>query len=114
MRGRTPRGRGLSRVAQAALATFPKADDLGSFFRSDDYPAKALDRHAVGYVDVVLTIDTDGKVKDCRFARSSGHKELDKTTCVTLQERSRFEPARDRDGPPVASPYFTSIRWHME
>lgn len=104
---------GLSRETQASLATFPKAD-LTSAFRSRDYPVEAIQRGAIGYVDVVLSVGADGKVKDCRFARASGHKELDETTCLKLRKRSKFEPARDRNGRPVASPYFTSIRWILE
>ena len=104
---------GLSRETQASLATFPEPD-LTSVFKGDDYPVKAILRGAIGYVDVVLAIGADGKVKDCRFARASGHKELDETTCLKLRTRSKFEPARDRSGQPVASPYFTSIRWILE
>lgn len=104
---------GLSRDAQASLATFPEGD-LSSVFSGDDYPAKAIGRGAIGYVDVVLTVAADGRVTNCRFARSSGHKELDEITCQKLRKGSRFEPARDRNGRAVVSPYFTSVSWVMQ
>lgn len=105
---------GFSRETQATLVSFPKPRHLTSFFSADDYPARAVSSGAIGYVDVLLTVGTDGKVSECRVIRSSGHKELDDATCLKLRQRASFEPARDREGKAVASPYVTSIQWHVE
>jgi TonB family protein len=102
---------GHSKERQAMQASYPVRKGLP--FRVDDYPGTAVRRGAVGAVEALLNIGIDGRVSDCKLIRSSGHEDLDKKTCDMLIKRGRFEPARDRSGHPMASPYFQSINWLM-
>lgn len=102
---------GHPKEKQAIQASYPVIRGLP--FRTGDYPGTAIRRGAVGAVESLLSIGIDGRVSDCKIIRSSGHQDLDKRTCETLIKRGRFDPARDRNGEPMVSPYFQSINWIM-
>jgi TonB family protein len=105
---------GLSREAQAHIASFPKPKDgIGTYFESDDYPPAALDRGMVGNVHARLIVGIDGKPRDCKIIRSSHHKDLDDITCQVANGRMRFEPARTSDGKPIESPFYFMMNWQM-
>jgi len=105
---------GLSKEAQARIATFPKPKrNVAAYVTNTDYPPSALRRGAVGEVEARLIVGADGKPSDCQIVRSSGHNDLDERTCAIVTKRTRFEPAVDRDGATMASPFFFSIRWLM-
>ena len=73
----------------------------GEIVRSD-YPRAAVQTRAEGRVVVSFLVGTDGRVSNCRVTRSSGSAALDQTTCRLVEQRFRWNPARDAQGNPVA------------
>lgn len=67
-------------------------------------------RH-VGTVVVQFTVQADGRVSNCGPVRSSGKAGLDALTCHLVEERMRFNPARDGQGNPVASTAHARYEW---
>lgn len=103
---------GLSREAQETLKSFPQPKAaLGSYFTADDYPTKALYGSAVGIIEARVTVNTLGVPFDCHILQTSGYKDLDDATCEKFVRRVRFEPARDKSGNAVVSPYAFRARW---
>lgn len=102
---------GLPVEAQARLASFPKPNDAAAIFSSNDYPNRAANRGAIGEVRALTSVDSFGRVTDCRILRSSGHADLDAATCASIRKRARFTPALDKAGKPMASPYLFTTRW---
>ncbi|MEO9599041.1 TonB family protein [Parasphingorhabdus sp.] len=67
-----------------------------------------------GNVLVHFTVGVDGRASDCRIRQSSGHPGLDATTCRLIEDRFRFEPARDERGRAVARPYGWLQQWWQD
>ena len=65
-----------------------------------------------GAVGVVILVNRDGAISNCRIARSSGDPSIDKLVCQLTTRYVRFAPARDPDGRPVAQDitYFPNWR----
>jgi protein TonB len=82
--------------------------------RSSDYPRGAIVAGASGMVSVRYTVTVDGSVSRCTVTRSSGSVELDDTTCRLIQQRFRFNPARDGRGRPVSADIVEDHEWIME
>jgi protein TonB len=89
------------------------AQRLSGALANRDYPRAALRARAQGSVAVRYTIRTDGLVEDCRILRSSGHFELDDTTCRLIERRFRYRPALDRSGRPVPAFESKSYDWYL-
>jgi len=60
-----------------------------------------------GDAELLLLINTSGRVERCRALRSSGSPAVDNVLCQTLLVRARFSPAREADG----SPLYQDIRY---
>jgi len=71
--------------------------------KDKDYPREAGEAGVGGVVVVRYVVETDGHASDCRVIRSSGHWDLDETTCRLIEQRFRYKPARDRNGRPIAT-----------
>ena len=54
-----------------------------------------------GQASLRLTVSVDGRITACRPTVSSGNAVLDDALCRIMAERSRWAPARDRDGHPI-------------
>jgi TonB family protein len=107
-------GWGMSKAAQAELASFPEPEiETSGYVRAEDYPSSALDARAGGDVQVRLTIGTDGRPKGCAVQQSAGHSALDATTCAIFVRRARFKPARTKQGRAVEAPYIATIKWRV-
>lgn len=91
----------------------PLSGSLQGLISSDDYPAEALDRNEQGTVGIRLHVNAAGEVSDCVVEKSSGFAILDRTTCDLVRRRAKFEPARDRDGGPIASETGSQITWQI-
>ena len=104
---------GLTPEAQAALVSFPKPKGSRPILLASDYPKMAIDRLAIGVVEVVLNVDSSGKAVGCRMVRSSGHPDLDAVTCKRLQQRAKFDPAINRQGQAVTSVYYMPVHWSI-
>ncbi|HJP69641.1 MAG TPA: TonB family protein [Sphingomicrobium sp.] len=65
-----------------------------------------------GAVGVLILVNTNGTVSNCRIARSSGDPAIDSLVCALTERFVRFDPARDPYGRPVAQDitYFPNWR----
>ena len=65
-----------------------------------------------GLVGVIIRVNPDGSVSNCRISRSSGDPSIDGLVCQLTLRYVRFDPARDPTGRPVAQDitYFPNWR----
>lgn len=65
-----------------------------------------------GLVGVMIRVNPDGSVSNCRISRSSGDPSIDALVCQLTLQYVRFDPARDPTGRPVAQDitYFPNWR----
>jgi len=82
--------------------------------RDSDYPRGLGEAGVRGRVGVRYVVETDGRVTNCSVTRSSGSSVLDGTTCALIEQRFRYEPARDRFGRPIRSNLVESYEWLVE
>jgi TonB family protein len=78
----------------------------------DDYPEQALFDDQGGITTVRLTVGTNGRASACEVVESSGHPQLDVTTCALVRQRARFQPAT-LNGKPVESRWRSRIVWQI-
>ena len=104
---------GMDPAAVASIGTYPRAKGSGvvSYFNTGDYPHDAIGRDEQGTVGFRILVGVDGRVSDCRIVETSGSEILDQQTCKIVLRRVQFEPARTRDGRPIASLSFSRVRW---
>ena len=89
-----------------------RAERIGGAISGEtDYPPGARRAGIEGSVRVRFTVGTDGRVRDCRVTRSSGHAELDSTTCRLAEQRFRYRPALDSSGRPVPETVSRTFDW---
>ncbi|OYW48504.1 MAG: hypothetical protein B7Y36_14395 [Novosphingobium sp. 28-62-57] len=89
-----------------------KAEKIAGDIRSTrDYPAASRDARIGKRVVILLTVQADGRVSECKVWRASGVPEADAITCKLARERFRFRPATDAAGNPVTSSYGWEQRW---
>jgi protein TonB len=74
---------------------------IGGALLDSDYPRAARRKRAEGIVFLSFKVTADGGVSDCIVTRSSGHAELDATTCRLIERRFRYAPALDVEGKAV-------------
>ena len=67
-----------------------------------------------GNVVAHFTVGVDGRASECTVRQSSGHPLLDVATCRLIEQRFRFEPARDARGRAVARPYGWLQEWWQD
>ena len=84
------------------------AGDINS---AKDYPKKTRGLRIGQSVTILLTVGTDGLVKDCRVTEPSPDPEADRITCTLARERFRFRPAADSRGRPIVGQYAWRQRW---
>ena len=79
-----------------------------------DYPLSALRKHEEGDVAFQMLVDATGQPVGCRVVSSSGYPDLDRQTCVDVQQMIvRFEPAQDANGTAIKSVYSSTIQWRL-
>lgn len=105
-RGGSGMGRGGGAVVRAQL--------VGGRIGDSDYPRSASRSRAGGTVVVRFTVGTDGRPTGCRVTRSSGHADLDATTCRLIEQRFRYRPARDAAGRSVPDELGWKQVWWQE
>jgi TonB family protein len=103
-------GWGMNPAILASIQTRPRGNFV-SFFSTNDYPIDAINMRKQGTTAVRFLVTTEGKVTDCRTVASSGSPLLDARTCQIITKRAKLEPAKTKDGAPVASISFARIRW---
>jgi len=78
------------------------AEKIAGEIRAKDYPRSSAGQRDGAYVIVHYTVTPEGRVRDCRVARSSGNGEVDRITCQLITERFRYRSAIDGNGNPVS------------
>ncbi|MEO6360691.1 MAG: energy transducer TonB [Sphingomicrobium sp.] len=104
---------GMSREAQARMASPPAPAKGRTMFDADDYPDSALTFGKIGEVQALVQVRADGSVGECRIANSSGHDDIDMATCHSIRKRARFDPARDHGGKPMDAPFLLPVNWNI-
>ncbi|MEQ1498447.1 MAG: energy transducer TonB [Novosphingobium sp.] len=94
----------LSRQAQPA-------SNPGTWFRSGDFPEKALHRGQNGIVRFRLDVAPSGAVTGCRILFRTNPDEFADLSCKLLMVRAQMKPALDAAGQPVKSYYISRINW---
>jgi TonB family protein len=103
----------LIQAADTAPSATPPhpANNPASWVSVADYPAEAVQKHQEGAVTFAVSVDSAGKVTNCKTTASSGSPALDAATCSLVSTRAQFTPARDESGKPVIGTYSSRIRW---
>lgn len=96
----------------AATKASPRGNP-GNWANTNDYPSRALREEREGTTGFTVQIGTDGRITSCSVTRSSGHSDLDSTTCSLIQRRGRFTPAKDSNGNAVTDTWSSSVRWEI-
>lgn len=87
--------------------------DLGELFSPDRYPEAAAAAGEQGRVGMTLRISRSGNVRRCTINASSGSRALDAASCQIILRQGRYDPARDRQGRPIASDVRLGVRWRL-
>lgn len=87
---------------------------LSGRIERSDYPPRANRAGQGGSVIVHFDVRTDGTVHRCRIRQSSGHPDIDATTCRLIEARFRYTPARDGRGQPVTDVAGWRQDWWLE
>jgi protein TonB len=102
-------GSGAGTGAGAGLARSARL--IGGALLHSDYPRAARRKRAEGVVFLSFTVAADGAVSDCIVTQSSGHAELDATTCRLIERRFRYAPALDAEGRAVPDMVIGRHAW---
>lgn len=78
-----------------------------------DYPRGAARANIGGTVVVFYTVLANGRLTGCNIKRSSGNVELDRTTCRLIEQRFRYDPARDSDGNAITDVTGWQQKWWL-
>ncbi len=100
-------------IAAATITPARPQGGAGRWFSMSDYPGRALRDGREGTVGFRLTIGTNGRVTDCVVMRSSGHTDIDESTCKAATRRARFDPAVNGNGEKVEGRYDGSVTWRV-
>lgn len=67
-----------------------------------------------GYAHLLLTVGPAGRVTGCDVLTSSGFAAIDQALCAVMVQRSRWRPARDRAGQPIAVQVRYTATWSKD
>jgi TonB family protein len=98
------------RIRTVTRQPVPKGNP-GNWISSSDYPTSALRERREGTISFRVTVGLDGRPTDCTVTQSSGHADLDATTCALIARRARFTPATDDYGEPMLGTFSNRVRW---
>jgi protein TonB len=96
-------------VSKAAGAKGNPAD----WITQDDYPPSSIRAEEEGTTSITWTINTQGRVENCRVTQSSGSSALDQAACRALTRRGRYSPATDAAGNPIATTQSRRVVWRL-
>ncbi len=85
----------------------------GKWFDMTDYPRAAQNEGRAGTVVFVLTVGKDGRATDCKIDQSSGHSDIDASTCQAAKKRAKFNPALDANGNKIEGSYRNRVTWSV-
>ena len=101
-------------VKRLSSASAKAMNDPSTWITKSDYSSRAIREGQEGTIRLKLTISTEGRVAACKITGSSGHPELDATTCRLVTKRAQFEPARNKKGENIEGSYKTALRWRIK
>lgn len=106
-------GSGLAGGGRGGVPVTKPIHISGGIDNARDYPVPTGGRQARKGTEVIvkMTVGTDGRASNCSIYRASPDSEADMITCRLVVERLRFKPAVDRNGNPVAAPFYWRQRW---
>lgn len=105
-------GSGSAGAGDGSGGSATRARKISGRIEHSDYPRDAGDAGAEGTVVVHFDVGAEGHVTGCKVADSSGNAELDAVTCRLVEQRFRYEPAKDAQGRAVpAFIEWTQIWW---
>ena len=67
-----------------------------------------------GYGYLLLTVAETGRVSDCSVLQTTGDAAVDQALCDLMIRKSRWEPARDRDGRPMSVKVRYTATWRKD
>lgn len=109
---RPPDSRSSSR-SPSPLRYTPKPPALAvNPFTRWDYPDRASQEGRTGITGFLVTVSPKGRARNCQIISSSGHADLDQTTCAKIL-KARFFPAIDGRGRPTAGTYSSRVNWSI-
>ena len=103
-------GQGGAGSGEGGGAATPPVRIAGALTNAD-YRRTRPPQGAAGTVVVSYRIRSDGRVDRCTVLRSSGYAVLDEATCRLIEQRFRFEPARDAAGRAIDWNVRTDYTW---
>ena len=103
-------GSGEGGAGRGSGAITPPVRIAGALTNAD-YRRTRPPAGAAGTVVVSYRIRADGAVDRCTVLRSSGYEVLDSATCRLIEQRFRFEPARDAGGRAIDWEVRTDYTW---
>lgn len=101
---------GLDPAVQNALSHDARPANVPAMVRSIQavYPKTLAARGKQGRVNFLALVDEQGAVTQCRTMQSYNVRAFDDLACNVVR-KTRFEPALDKDGKPVASYYVETV-----
>ncbi|MDZ4307292.1 TonB family protein [Allopontixanthobacter sp.] len=106
-------GSGQGGGGQGGVAPTKPVHISGGIDNARDFPVPEGGRQARRGNEVIVRVivGTDGRARNCTIYQPSPDAEADRITCALVVERLRFKPATDRQGNPVAAPFYWKQRW---
>lgn len=106
-------GSGNQGSGRGGVAVSKPVHISGSIDNARDFPVPPGGRAARRGTEVIVRVivGTDGRARDCTVHRPSPDAEADRITCTLVESRLGFRPAMDREGRPVAAPFYWRQRW---
>lgn len=96
----------------ACFALTPLSSGFAAEYNTlEDYPLEAVAKHEHGSAITHFTVNAEGRVENCRIARSTGSTSLDEASCAIITKRGRYKPAIDRAGDPISSEGSMTVHW---
>jgi protein TonB len=79
-------------------------------------PSRILRQFAAdrGFGFLLLTISEAGRVSDCNVLQSAGSPEVDQALCNLMLRKSRWAPARDKQGNPISVKLRYTATWSKD
>lgn len=77
----------------------------------EDVPIGLLGENTLETVGYRITVEPDGRVRDCAIEVTSGIGKLDAYTCKLATRRTKLRPGRLRDGSIVHGVYRSAMTW---
>lgn len=99
--------------AGAPTGPTPPRGNPADWITQDDYPASSIRAGEEGTTTIAFTVNSQGRIEDCRVTASSGSPALDQATCRTLARRGRYTPATDAGGKPTSAAGTHTFTWRL-